>query len=144
MGPKYFMQLQPFLLATGTAAILTLACQPLRAAPAAAPATVPVWLSTLDLSNITTDWYSVEADKNQRNKPLAIAGTNYAHGVATHANSYGVVNLDAECLRFTASVGLDDSAQKNGEAEFTIDVDGRRVFDSGPMHGGDKSKAGRR
>src|SRR3984957_5976240 len=69
-----------------------------------------VWLSSLDLSQMTAGWSVPKADREIGGQPMAIAKTPFEHGVGTHAASHFRVDLGGHASRFTAQVGVDDSA----------------------------------
>lgn len=73
--------------------------------------------------------------------PLAIGGTPAAKGIGAFAGSIVVVPLGGRCTSFKASVGVDDAAGGGGTTSFELWGDGRRLFDSGLMRGGDTAKA---
>ena len=99
-----------------------------------------VWLSALDLSKMSAGWGEPRVDRNCTEKPMAIAGRKFERGVGTHAESALHVRLDGKTERFTAWVGVDDSAGGNGSVEFQVYGDGRKLFDSGAMKGGQEAK----
>jgi len=96
--------------------------------------TVP--LSSLDLRQMTTGWSDAKADLDVAGKPISIGGKQFAHGVGTHAASNFRVQLDGKATRFTAKVGVDDSAGKQGSVEFIVLGDGKILWRSGLMVGG--------
>jgi len=100
--------------------------------------TVP--LSALDLSKMSAGWGEPQVDRNCTGKPLTIAGRRFEHGVGTHAESAMYIRLDGKGDRFTAWVGVDDSAGRNGSVTFRVYADGKKRFDSGEMNGGDNPK----
>jgi len=107
---------------------------------AACPAAETVPLSALDLSKMSAGWGEPQVDRNCTGKPLTIAGRRFERGVGTHAESAMYIRLDGKTGRFTAWVGVDDSAGGNGSIEFQVYADGKKRFDSGEMHGGDHPK----
>src|SRR5579862_5704647 len=52
-----------------------------------------VWLSSLDLKQMTTGWGDPHADREINGNPLKIGGATFDHGVGTHAISKMRVNL---------------------------------------------------
>ncbi len=123
---------QIFVIALATALGLAWAgaCQ--------AAKTVP--LSALDLSNMSAGWGEPRVDRNCIEKPMAIAGRKFERGVGTHAESALHVRLDGKTERFTAWVGVDDSAGGNGSVAFQVYGDGKKLFDSDVMKGGQEAK----
>ena len=99
-----------------------------------------VWLSSLDLSQMTTGWGMAEANHEISGGPLSIHGEKFAHGVGTHATSKFRVSLNGQARRFTAEVGVDDSAGGQGSVEFIVAGDGKILWRSGVLKGGDPAK----
>ena len=82
-------------------ASLTFLC--LLATAAAAQTTIA--LQKLDLKHMRQGWGEPQIDRSIREKPLAIAGQKFAHGVGTHAASVLWIQLDGQTERFQSSVG---------------------------------------
>jgi alpha-galactosidase len=99
-----------------------------------------VSLSSLDLKQMTTGWSDAKADLGVTGKALAIGGKKYTSGVGTHSASGFRVNLDGRATRFTAQVGVDDGAGKQGTVEFVISGDGKVLWRSGVMSGGQAAR----
>ncbi len=73
-------------------------------------------------------------------KMLSIGGQQFQRGFGTHANSVLRVLLNGETDSFSAWVGGDDEVGKLGSVEFVVTGDGRELYRSGVMHGGDTAK----
>jgi alpha-galactosidase len=99
-----------------------------------------VRLSALDLSQMTSGWSVPKADGGIEGGSLSIAGKKFSHGVGTHGASRFRVDLHGEARRFTAQVGVNDSAGGQGSVEFIITGDGRVLWKSGLMTGGQGAK----
>lgn len=110
------------------------------ARPGTCPAAETVPLSALDLSKMSAGWGQPQVDRNCTEKPMAIAGKRFDRGVGTHADSALHVRLDGRTERFTAWVGVDDSAGGKGSVRFQVYADGEKRFDSGVMKGGQGAK----
>lgn len=100
----------------------------------------PVWLSSLDLKEMTTGWGEARADHDISGGPLSIDGQKFGQGVGTHAPSRIRVQLDGRAKRFTAAVGVDDSADGKGSVEFIVAGDGKVLWKSGVLRGGEMAK----
>ncbi len=100
-----------------------------------------VRLSALDLTQMTSGWSVPRADRGVAGQPLSIAGRKFSHGVGTHAASTFRVNLGGKGKRFTAQVGVDDSAGAQGSVEFVVTGDGRTLWKSGPLAGGQPARS---
>lgn len=79
-------------------------------------------------------------DREIGGQPIVIANTPFAHGVGTHAASRFRVDLGGHASRFTARVGVDDSAGGKGSVEFIVSGDGKVLWQSGRMTGGQPAK----
>ena len=99
-----------------------------------------VWLSSLDLEEMTTGWSAARADLGITGSPLGIHGEKFARGVGTHATSKFRVKLDGNASRFTAQVGVDDGAGDQGSVEFIVIGDGKVLWRSGVLKGGEAAK----
>ena len=103
-----------------------------------------VWLDELDLSKVDQSAGDAVARKSMWNTPLIIAGEKFKRGVGTHAESFFRIQLDGKTTFFKALVGIDDSAPAfelaQASAEFLVIGDGKILWKSGVMHGGDKAK----
>jgi alpha-galactosidase len=97
-------------------------------------------LQTLDLSHMRQGWGEPQVDRGIRERPLAIAGEKFAHGVGTHATSVLWIRLDGQADRFQASVGVDDAASGPATVVFRIVADGKQLWTSGVMKPNDKAK----
>ncbi len=101
-----------------------------------------VWLSSLDLSKVQQGWGKAQADRSVQEKPISIGGHKFERGVGTHAASRIYVDLAGGSRRFSASVGVDDGAdKKHASIEFRVYGDNKNLFKSGVMKGGQPAKA---
>ncbi|MEU4479058.1 NPCBM/NEW2 domain-containing protein [Micromonospora sp. NPDC023966] len=103
-----------------------------QAAPADGPAE---HLSDRDWVSATAGWRSVLKDRAVSGSPIRLAGTEYAKGIGTHANSEVVYDLEPTDTRFVAIVGIDDvqRTSPNASVVFQVLADGKVVYDSGLM-----------
>ncbi len=98
-------------------------------------------LGALDLSGITQEWGTPQADKSVGGHGISIGGTKFEHGVGTHAASEWVIDLHKSATRFTAKVGLDDEEpDARASVRFKVLGDGKTLWqskrlrsDSGPQ-----------
>ncbi len=95
-----------------------------------------VWLSSLDLKQMTCGWGDAKADHSILGKPLSLGGKQFLHGVGTHAPSNFRVNLGGSAKRFLAQVGVDDGTGTHGSMEFIVSGDGKVLWKSGVKKGG--------
>lgn len=99
-----------------------------------------VWLADLDITKTHQGWGSPHKNQAVDGHPLRIAGHAFDHGLGTHSVGSLLVNLKGGGTRFQASVGVDDEAGGKGSVEFRISADGKPVWSSGIMKGGQPAK----
>jgi alpha-galactosidase len=97
-------------------------------------------LETLQLQYVEQEWGQAQPNRSVDRHPLAIGGKQFEHGLGTHANSVFRLALGGKGERFTASVGVDDEVGKQGSVEFQVTGDGKTLWESGVLHGGDPAK----
>jgi alpha-galactosidase len=93
-------------------------------------------LTSLDLTKMTSGWGSPQRDLGIAGSPLSIGGKKFANGVGTHANSKLRLELGGRGKRFSAQIGVDDSAGLQGSVEFIITGDDKILWQSGVVSGG--------
>ncbi|MBP7052622.1 MAG: NPCBM/NEW2 domain-containing protein [Phycisphaerae bacterium] len=98
-------------------------------------------LGELDVTKMSSGWGRPLVNQSVTGKSLSIAGRTFAQGVGTHADSMLYVDLDGKVQRFRASVGVDDATNGRGTLVFRIYGDGRSLYNSGVMKGGQEAKA---
>jgi alpha-galactosidase len=103
------------------------------------PSTV-VGLEELDISAFTSGWGENRRNLSVTEKPLSVAGTQYAKGLGSHADSKGHIRLDGKKGRFTAFVGVDDAAGAKASIVFYVFTNKGTAFNSGIMKKGDAAK----
>jgi len=97
-------------------------------------------LETLDLGYVEQGWGSAQANKSVDGHALSIGGKKFEHGLGTHAASSFRISLNGKAERFHASVGIDDEVGKLGSVVFRVTGDGKTLWDSGILNGGDPAK----
>jgi arylsulfatase A-like enzyme len=70
-------------------------------------------------------------------RALRVGGYVFTKGLGCHAPSDISYHLGGAVRRFTATVGVDDEVGSAGSVVFQVWGDGRRLFDSGRLSGGD-------
>jgi len=89
-------------------------------------------LDELDLTAMTAGWGKPQTNLSVTQKPLAIGGQKFEHGVGTHSESDVTVQLDGKAKWFTAKVGVDDRASNAvASVEFIVSGDDRELWRSG-------------
>ena len=97
-------------------------------------------LSKLDLSRVEQEWGEAHADKSVDNHPLKIAGKTFDHGIGTHAESIIPIELNGNARQLSGWVGVDDETEKRGSVVFHVEADGKEIWNSGVIRGGDSAK----
>ena len=97
-------------------------------------------LASLDLKPMTSGWSEPKTNQGIGGGPLRIGGKSYPKGVGTHANSKLRVDLGGKAKRFTAQVGVNDSASGQGSVEFIVSGDSKELWRSGVMKVGQPAK----
>lgn len=97
-------------------------------------------LSKIDLSGIEQGSGEPGIGRSVDGFPLRIGGRDFADGVGTHAGSTMLLDLGGRGIRFRAWVGVDDEVGGKGSVEFSVWTDGRQVWSSGLMKGGEEAK----
>jgi hypothetical protein len=100
-----------------------------------------VCLSNLKPTKATVGWNDYpRKDKSIEDNPIRIAGEEYEKGMGVHALSELVYDLKPDYARFVSYVGVDDEKGGAGTVTFEVHVDGKKVWESGRMTGGDIAK----
>jgi alpha-galactosidase len=99
-----------------------------------------IWLETLNLMQMSQAYGSPHIGQAVDGSPMKIHGETYQHGVGSHALSEFIVNLKRSATRFVSMVGVDDETGGHGSVEFQVCVDGKSVYSSGVIRGGDAAK----
>ncbi len=105
------------------------------------------YLSDITPSSALNGWGPIEPDtSNGENlagdgRTISIRGKKYARGVGVHAYSELRYDLNAQCSRLTAVVGVDDEVKGMGSVQFSVHTDTNAVlFDSGVVSGSSPAK----
>lgn len=118
---------------TGVAAafLVLAACAPVLAE------TRTVWLDELDLSLAHQAWGMPQARKSVKELDILLGGKRYERGVGSHAPGVFYLELDGNTERFQAEVGLDDEVGGQGSITIKVVGDGKPLFESAVIKGGD-------
>ncbi|MCX7803876.1 MAG: NPCBM/NEW2 domain-containing protein [Planctomycetota bacterium] len=71
--------------------------------------------------------------------PIVIGSQEYAWGLGVHANSALTYSLHRNFKKFHASIGVDKQVGRNGSVIFSVHGDGRELFRSGVVRGGEEA-----
>ncbi|MEJ8554528.1 DUF5057 domain-containing protein [Tepidibacter sp. Z1-5] len=95
------------------------------------------YLSDMNWKSATTGSRTVQKNKNIIGNPIKLNGKTYEKGIGTHANSTIIYDLNSECKRFKATIGLDDGAGRDkwgnprGSIRFSVYGDENKIYESG-------------
>ncbi|MEP0766239.1 MAG: NPCBM/NEW2 domain-containing protein [Fimbriimonadia bacterium] len=98
------------------------------------------WADTLPFRALHQGWGTPQRGRSVTGKQISIAGQTFARGIGTHAESELRFRLYRLYSKFTAQVGVDDAAEGKGTVQFLVIADGKTLFDSGVMRGGEAAK----
>ncbi|WP_415813090.1 NPCBM/NEW2 domain-containing protein, partial [Deinococcus marmoris] len=105
-----------------------------------------VLLSELAYVSATNGWGPVEFDRSNGEQglgdggTLTIAGRTFDRGMGVHAPSALEYDLGRTCTAFSAQLGLDGAVGGRGSVVFQVYGDGQKLYDSGPVRGGDPAR----
>ncbi|MEM6800581.1 MAG: NPCBM/NEW2 domain-containing protein [Bacteroidota bacterium] len=96
-------------------------------------------LSALDWKSASTGWGTIRKNTNLRGGTMAINAKTYTHGIATHANSEIVYELNGAYGSFSSDIGVDNTAPSSSPAsvQFEVQGDGRQLYISPIMRAAD-------
>lgn len=100
-----------------------------------------LYLEELGTKAISSGWQITQPSRSVEGNVLTIDGQTFKQGVGTHAPSLATILLDGQAVKFEASVGVDDETNGAGSVEFFIYGDGKELYSSGVVKGGDAPKA---
>jgi len=75
-------------------------------------------------------------DRNVLGGPLMLRGVEFPKGLGMHSRTESEYDLTAGFSSFQATIGLDDAAKNGGHIIYAVELDGKRVFTSTPVTGG--------
>jgi hypothetical protein len=110
------------------------------AAASQAGETKVVWLDELDVSLSTCGYSSTARKMSVDRHPLRLRGRTYDRGIGTHAPGLFRIDLGGRALNFQATAGIDDESGNGGTAEFRVIGDGKLLWSSGVLRGGQEIK----
>ncbi len=85
------------------------------------------------------DW-PVHVDQNVTGGPISLGGRVHEKGLGVHAFSAVSYSLDGEYERFSAMIGVDDLVAPHGNVVFRVKADGRELYSSGAVRGGERPR----
>jgi hypothetical protein len=99
-----------------------------------------VWLDELDVRQSECGWNSTQSKRSVGGNQLGIGGRKFQRGIGTHSPGRFPINLAGGTRRFTALVGIDDESGNRGTVEFKVVGDGKVLWKSGVVRGGQPPK----
>ncbi|QKJ28569.1 NPCBM/NEW2 domain-containing protein [Mucilaginibacter mali] len=102
-----------------------------------APASNVQWIDAMNLTEVEQGWGQIRAGRSVGGHPITLANVVYTHGVGTHAASTIVITLHGAATRFSATVGVDDEATKEGSVVFSVIADGKELVKTPALRKGD-------
>lgn len=97
-----------------------------------------VLLEDLDLRHVYQGWGKAQPRQSVQKQDMTIAGKTYKHGVGSHAPGALYFELDGQAKRFRAEVGVDDEVGDKGSIAVKAYGDGKLLFESPVVRGGEK------
>lgn len=91
-------------------------------------------------SILDVDW-PMRRNLNATGRTMRLGGKEYTNGIGVHGRSVLTFRLNRRYVHFAAVVGIDDAVAPNGSAVFSVLLDGRRMYESGALRGGDAPTA---
>jgi hypothetical protein len=76
-----------------------------------------------------------QMDRNCQGNAISIAGRRYPWGIGVHADSELAFDLNGRYQEFRSAVGLDSRAPDGGAVKFTVEGDGKPLFESPVLRG---------
>lgn len=80
--------------------------------------------------------FSFRRDKSVSGSQLSIGGVKFSHGLGVHSRSVLTYNIGKQYRRLTGAIGIDDAVGRLGDVVFRVIADGREIFNSGNVKGG--------
>lgn len=105
-----------------------------------AQSTKSVWLDDLAIDKFSEGIRPVKAKTNYLIKTIGIGSMSYQRGVSGITPCVFSIYLKGNAHRFTAEVGVDDSANKEIPLKFYVVGDNKILFESGEMRVGDPAR----
>lgn len=99
-----------------------------------------VWLDAIAPLEHKQSFGSLKINHSLDNNPLIIGEKTYSHGLGTHANAEALYSLAGRYGKFKAECGIDAESGRNGSCVFQVWADGKKLFDSGLMRGGEAAQ----
>ena len=107
----------------------------------AQPAPATIWLDEVDLGPMQQQVLRPRVNQSFSGETMSIGGRKFARGIGTHAASSLSLDLEGKGQEFCARVGVDEGKKTHaGSVEFLVLGDGKELWSSGIMRGGQPAK----
>jgi len=139
IASRFFTALQPLLSNPSPAP----APAPTPPTPTHVPLTGTTYLTEMNWSSASNGFGPVEKNQSvggaaaRDGEKQSIRGQRYSRGLGTHASSRIDYRLDGKQKWFISDLGIDDEVDGGGSVVFKVYADGKRIFSSDIIHGGD-------
>ncbi len=87
----------------------------------------------------TTHW-PYRVNRSVANRPMRIGDQHFEQGIGVHSQSTLTYDLPDAFSRLAAVIGIDAAVAPRGNVVFRVTVDGKEVFNSGPVTGRDEPR----
>ena len=100
-----------------------------------------VYVSSLNVERIRQGWGRPQRNKSVEGKEISIGSKKFENGIGTHSESVCLIETYNSVEEFSAQVGVDDEiGNGRGSVEFQVIGDGKILWQSGVMTGGQAAK----
>ena len=82
----------------------------------------------------------VQFDRSVDGNPLSVGGERFRTGLGTHASSALRLKVPDEATFLSGACGVDNEVHGSGSISCVVEQDGRVLFDSGILRGGEKAR----
>lgn len=96
-----------------------------------------LYLGQLRPVSVEQGWGTLRVDRSVEGRALKVAGKAYGRGLGTHAPAKLLFDVPPGFDWFEAEVGVDDETGGSGSVASAVALDGKTVFRSPTLHGGD-------
>lgn len=99
-------------------------------------------IGSLESISVSQSWGEPQTGRTVDGQPLKVAGQEFSSGFGVHADSHIKFPTARKYSRFKAQVGLPDEVKdKEASIIFKVLGDGRELWSSGPLRGGEPARA---
>jgi hypothetical protein len=96
-------------------------------------------LDDFSIESAQQGWGRLGLNKSVLGKPLTIGGIQFDKGLGTHSNSRIILSFKKPARVFSGACGVDSEVGKKGSIQCAVRVDGKIVYQSEILRGGEVS-----